>query len=239
MQFIPIKTRPLLPPKDNLFEVLDTYVTDIQDWDIIFITSKILAIHQGRCVHTKDADKKELIKKEADKRIITDIIPGRELYLTIKNNILIASAGIDESNANGYYILWPDKLPALCKEIHSYFCKKHKVKNIWIIATDSSHKPLKKWVIWIWIYAYGIQPLIDKRWTKDIFGKELVMTQINVIDALSGMAVYLMGEADECQPILIGRNIPWIEYADTYTFDSSIIPPKEDLYKDLLRPIMK
>jgi F420-0:gamma-glutamyl ligase len=46
MQFIPIKTRPLLPPKDDLFDVLDTYVTGIQDGDIIFITSKILAIHQ-------------------------------------------------------------------------------------------------------------------------------------------------------------------------------------------------
>jgi len=36
----------------------------------------------------------------------------------------------------------------------------------------------------------------------------LEITQVNVVDALSAMAVYLMGEAAECQPIVIGRNIP-------------------------------
>ena len=239
MQFIPIKTRPLLPPKDNLFEVLDTYVTDVQDWDIIFITSKILAIHQGKCIKATEINKKDLVEQEADKRIHTDVMPGKDTYLTIKNDILIPSAGIDESNANGYYILWPDNLPTFSKEIHDYICKKHQVKNIGIIITDSTTRPLKWWVVGIWIYAYGIQPLIDKRGVKDIFGKALEITQVNVVDALSAMAVYLMGEAAECQPIVIGRNIPWIEYADTYTFEATKIPPENDLYRPLLKPLME
>ena len=46
MQFIPIKTRPLNPPKDDLFEVIDKYLTDIKDGDIVFITSKVVAIHE-------------------------------------------------------------------------------------------------------------------------------------------------------------------------------------------------
>lgn len=239
MQFIPIKTRPLLPPQDNLFEVLDQYVTDIQEWDIIFITSKILAIHQGRCIDINDVNKKDLIQKEADKWIETDIVPGKDIYLTIKNNILIPSAGIDESNANGYYILRPDNLPQLSKEIHTYLCTKHQVKNIGIVITDSTTRPLKWWVVGIGIYAYGIQTLIDKRGHKDIFGKKLEITQINVVDALSAMAVYMMGEGAECQPIVIGRNIPWIEYTDTYTFQNTTIPPEEDLYRPLLKPLMK
>jgi hypothetical protein len=31
MQFIPIKTRPLLPPKDNIFDIFDNYVKDLKD----------------------------------------------------------------------------------------------------------------------------------------------------------------------------------------------------------------
>jgi hypothetical protein len=31
MEFIPIKTRALLPPQDNLFEVMDEYITDLKD----------------------------------------------------------------------------------------------------------------------------------------------------------------------------------------------------------------
>lgn len=30
-----------------------------------------------------------------------------DVYLTIKHNLLIPSAGVDESNTNGYYVMWP------------------------------------------------------------------------------------------------------------------------------------
>ena len=87
MEFLPIKTRPLIPPKDDIFNIFDEYIKDIKDGDIIFITSKILAIHQWRCILVWDIEKKDLIKQEADQWIISDIIPGKDMYLTIKNNI--------------------------------------------------------------------------------------------------------------------------------------------------------
>jgi hypothetical protein len=31
MQFIPIKTRPLNPPIDDLIKVIDEYITDLKD----------------------------------------------------------------------------------------------------------------------------------------------------------------------------------------------------------------
>jgi hypothetical protein len=36
--------------------------------------------------------KKDLIEQETDKRIISDVVPGKDIYLTIKDNILIPSA---------------------------------------------------------------------------------------------------------------------------------------------------
>lgn len=238
MQFIPIKTRPLLPPKDNIFDIFDNYVKDLKDWDIVFITSKIIAIHQWRCIDSTTVSKKDLIEKEADKRITTDVIPWRNIYITIKNNILIPSAWIDESNANWYYILWPNKLPEITKEIHKYFCKKYNIKNLWIIITDSTTRPLKWWVVWIWIYSYWINPIRDERWKVDIFWRELKITQINIIDALSAMAVYLMWEWAECQPIVVWRNIPWLEYTYEDIYDNIQIPPEQDLYCSLLKPLL-
>ena len=62
MQFIPIKTRPLNPPKDDLFAVIDKYLTDIKDGDIVFITSKVVAIHEWNCVKNDwTITKKDLI----------------------------------------------------------------------------------------------------------------------------------------------------------------------------------
>jgi len=238
MEFIPIKTRPLLPPKDDIFQVFDTYVSNVQENDIIFITSKIIAIHQWRCREKTETTKKDLIKEEADKRIISDVVPWKDIYLTIKDNILIPSAGIDESNANGYYILRPNRLSSISKEIYNYFQKKYNITNLWIIITDSTTRPLKWWVVGIGIYSYGIFPILDKRGDKDIFWKKLEITQINVIDALSPMAVYLMWEWAECTPIVIWRNIPGITYTQEDSYKTCTIPPEEDLYKDFLTPLM-
>jgi F420-0:gamma-glutamyl ligase len=46
MTFTTIKTCPMLPPQDDLYAILDIYINDIQDGDVVFITSKIIAIHQ-------------------------------------------------------------------------------------------------------------------------------------------------------------------------------------------------
>ena len=61
LNFIPIKTRIVNPPKDEIWDILDNL--EIVDGDIVFITSKILAIHQGRCVPVAEADKRNLSGK--------------------------------------------------------------------------------------------------------------------------------------------------------------------------------
>jgi len=239
MQFIPIKTRPLHPPCDDLFDVLDSYVTNLHEWDVICITSKIVAIHQGRCIPCDQSSKADLIQQEAEAWVTTDVVPWKHIYLTITDGILIPSAGIDESNANGHYILRPHQVSMFVKQLYDYFRIKHNITNVWVILTVSMIRPLKWWVVWIWIYSYGIVPLLDKRWCHDIFWKSLAITQINVIDSLSAMAVYLMGEADECQPIVIGRDILGLVCTDVDVYPTTKIPIEHDLYTCLLKPFMK
>jgi dihydrofolate synthase / folylpolyglutamate synthase len=48
----------------------------------------------------------------------------------MKDNTLIPSAGIDESNANGYYILRPKNIQKMTKEIWQYLKKKCKIKKL-------------------------------------------------------------------------------------------------------------
>ena len=42
MQFIPIKTLILLPPQDDLFPVLEEYLTETKEEDIILFISKVI-----------------------------------------------------------------------------------------------------------------------------------------------------------------------------------------------------
>lgn len=238
MEFIPIKTRPLQPPKDDIFDIFENYISNIRNWDIVCITSKIVAIHQWRCISNTDIRKKDLVEKEADTRIDTDMVPEKDIYITIKNNIIIPSAWIDESNANGYYIMRPNNLSEITKQIHQYFCQKYCIENIWIIITDSCLHPLRQWTIGMGMYSYWIHPLRDERWKKDIFGKKLAMTQINTIDTISAMATYIMWEWNECQPIVIWRDIPHIEYTNTDIYEKIQIPIQEDIYYPLLKQLL-
>ncbi len=236
--FTPIQTRIVIPPKDEIWDILDTLPT-LQDGDILFITSKILAIHQGRCVPCEGTDKNELIKQEATHYLPYTHPQGFNVNLTITDNILIAAAGIDASNANNHYILWPKNVDALCRQIRDYLCKKHNIKNLGVISTDSHTTPLRYGVIGITTGLAGVEPLSDVRGKSDLFGRPLEITQINQVDALSSMAVLLMGETNECTPMVLLRGYDKIKFDEKASMENFKIAPEIDLYTPLLSVMTK
>ena len=240
MQFLPVKTRALLPPKDDIFSLLDDYLPKLKQGDVIFIASKILAIHQGRCVKNDGKVKKSnLIELEADYRLPTQKIGDAEIILTIKDHTLIPSAGIGESNGKGYFILWPKNTNQLCKQICEYLKKKHKIKKLGVVATDSHTTPLRWGTTGISIGFFGLDPLFDYRGKKDVFGRKLKYTQSNIVDSLSAMAVLLMGEGSERVPIVILRGARFVKFTKKNTYKKFVIEPKKDLYYPLLKIFKK
>src|SRR5579864_1307565 len=144
MQFIPIKTRAILPPKDDLYDILDKSLSELKEGDVLFITSKILSIHQGRTKQIKDSNLKiKVIRQEADYSLPKHTVAGSDIVLTIKDYTLIPSAGIDESNGNGYIILWPKNSNRAAKEICGYLKNRHKIKKLAVVVTDSHTMPLR------------------------------------------------------------------------------------------------
>src|SRR3989344_7514834 len=202
MRFIKIKTRAFLPPKDDIYDLLNR-IKKINDGDILVITSKILGIHQGRCIKIEPGVKKlDLIKQEAEYYKLTKV-KQQKFILTIRNHVLALSAGIDESNANGYYVLLPNNVNKLLKEIWLQLRKNFKIKKLGVIATDSHTFPMRRGTIGIAIGIYGFQPQPDYRGQKDIFGREFKFTQTDVVDALAISAVLVMGEGNERVPIVL------------------------------------
>ncbi len=231
--FTPVKTRLVHPPEDDIYDILDA-LPALAEKDIVFITSKILGIHQGRCVPCEGTDKTELIKREADRFLSYEHPGGFNVNLTVTDNVLIPAAGIDASNADGYYIMWPKNTDALCAEIRSFLCKKNNIKDLGVIATDSHTTPLRYGVTGISVGIAGVEPLKDFRGHKDLFGRKLKLTQVNEIDALAAMAVLLMGESDECTPIVLLRGWDKIVFNERASMRDFKITPEEDLYTPLL-----
>ncbi|MDR2098529.1 MAG: coenzyme F420-0:L-glutamate ligase [Rickettsiales bacterium] len=237
LNFIPIKTRIVRPPKDDINDIFDAL--DIKDGDIVFVTSKILAIHQGRCVPAKGADKEELIASEATYYLPYENKGGFHVNLTITDNILIPAAGIDESNADGHYILWPKNADDLCGRIRARLMEKNVVAKLGVVSTDSHTTPLRWGVTGITTGLAGIEPLKDIRGDKDIFGREMKVTQVNLIDPLTAMAVLIMGEAAERTPIVVLRGYEGINFSDSGSMENFKIPPETDLYQPLLEVMQK
>jgi len=241
MRIKAIKTRPLIPPKDNLLSLIKQSFLGfkIKEKSIIVITSKVVSIWQGRCVKiSKNINKDKLIKKESDFYIERKETPQEYVMLTIKNNILIPSSGIDESNANGYYVLWPDNVFEVAQQIYGFFKKEYNLKNFGIIISDSHTTPLRSGTMGIGIAYYGFYPLRDYRNKKDIFRKILKMSQINIVDSLSAAAVYAMGEGAEQTPIAVIEDIGEIEFR-TKNFNSKKNPLEININEDIYAPLIK
>ncbi len=241
MQFIKVKTRVMVPPKDDLYAAMDAAMPKLHEGDIVLITSKVVSIHQGRCVPVAQVlDKNALIIKEAEQYIpIAKTSNPWGVILTIKQHTLIPTSGIDESNANGHYILWPRKINETAREIGQHLRKKYRVKKLGVIITDSHTVPMRWGTIGVSIGFWGFNPLKDYRGAKDIFGRKLKFTQANIPDALSALAVMLMGEGNERVPIVIARNVPGIRFSPRSYYRSFVINPTMDLYAPLLKVFKK
>lgn len=238
IEFIPIKTRVVRAPKDDIYDIIDSL--DIREGDILFITSKIMAIHQGRTCKIGSIQKDSLIRQEADRYLLYSNTAGNfNVNLTVTQNVLIPAAGIDESNANGYYVLWPNNIDGLCREIRQHLVEKHKIKKLGVVATDSHTTPLRWGVTGITIGLAGVEPLRDIRGKEDLFGRKLQLTKVDLIDPLTSMAVLLMGEGDECTPIVILRGYDGIPFSDTASMKDFKIEPEMDLYEPLIEALPK
>lgn len=234
MEFIKVKTRPFLPPQDDIYGLMEKYLPKLSDKDILVVTSKALSIHQGRCIKINAAaDKKKLVINEAEK-----YIPGKrgeKSIFTIKNSTIVTAAGIDESNGNGYYILRPEKLEKSAEEICSYLKKKYALKNLGVIITDSVSSPLRYGATGVAIGFYGIKPLKDYRGDRDVFGRKFKFERANLVDPLAAASVLLMGEGKERIPMLIIRGADFINFKDRKMHSELFVPEKKDKFNSLLK----
>lgn len=231
--FVPVQTRIVRPPQDDISDILDSL--DVRDGDIIFITSKILGLSEGCTAKIGDIEKEALIRQEASHYLPYENATGDfHVNLTINQNVLIPAAGIDESNADGYYVMWPHHMDQLCQDIRTRLMAQHGLKNLGVVATDSHTTPLRWGVTGITVGLAGIEPLRDIRGEPDLFGRPMHVTKVNLIDPLTGMAVLLMGESTERTPIVILRDYHGIPFSDTASMADFKIDPAIDLYSPLL-----
>lgn len=199
MEVIPIKTK-LFREGDSISDFVITHVPQLKDGSILVVSSKIVSLSEGRTANPKDRER--LIKKESDWAKKT-----KKVWLTEKDGILMANAGIDESNANGKIILLPKDSYRSASLLRKALMKKCKVKKLGVVVADSVPMPRRKGVVGIALGYAGFKGVRDYAGKKDLFGRKFKFASSNIADSLATAALLVMGEGAERIPLVVMKGV--------------------------------
>jgi coenzyme F420-0:L-glutamate ligase len=225
MKIQAIKTR-VFVEGENLEKFVLSYLPTLSEKSIVIVTSKIIALAEGRT--GKLEDKQRLIKKESAWSKQT-----KHTWLTVKDGMFMANAGIDESNADGKLILLPRDSFEAAQKLRKNLRRKFKVKKLGVLITDSRTMPLRAGVVGVALGYVGFRGLRDYRNRSDIFGRKLKITQTNVADSLATAATLVMGEGREQTPLGVITSAP-VDFLGQSKPEELKIAIDDDMYRPLL-----
>lgn len=232
MELIPIRVRALRAPKDDLLAALARSRLSLREGDVVAISSKVVSIDEGRAVPVEGTDRDALIEREAELFIRFPDNPHKKIF-TVNQGGLASSAGIDQSNGNGHYILYPKDPFKSAKRLRACLMKNYKVRTLGVIITDSTSMPLRRGAVGFALAWDGFVPLKDYRKTKDLFGRAFRAEVANIADGLAAAAVVAMGEGNEGTPVVTIRGAN-VTFGNRKTKEPLITAPEDDMYAPLL-----
>lgn len=238
MKITPIKTHKITKKDKDIFKILDVYIKDLKEKAVVAVTSKIIAICEGRLVSKNAATKDELTEQEAE-WYLPRHLSKYDFCISIKNNTFTASAGVDESNGNGYYVLWPSNPQRSANKIRSYLKKKFGIEHVGVVITDSKTTPLRWGVTGVALAHSGFSALNSYIGKPDIFGRLLKAEKLNVSDTLATAAVGVMGEGNEQTPIAIIEDLPFVKFQKGNPSQKELTGLHIELEDDLYAPLLK
>lgn len=235
-----VRTRRVTAGDIPLEELLDEAVERLEPGSIVAISSKIVALCEGRVVPHEGTDRAALIEREAQ-LYLPRSSSRYDVSLAIKGNVLIPSAGVDESNTGGDFVLWPADPQVSANTAWQHLTGRFGTNEVGVIITDSTTMPLRMGVCGIPIAHCGFRALNDFVGTRDLFGRPLEMTRANVALGIAAAAVAVMGEAAEQTPLAIVADLPFVQFQEreptAAELESLTIAPEDDLYAPLLQAV--
>lgn len=233
----PVKTDLLKPGELSLEEVLTTYVTELNENQILVVTSKLISLCENRVVAAQGTDKEALIEQEADLFLPSEF-SKYNYHFTIKRNTLAAAAGIDESNGGDVYILWPKDPQASANHIRKLQSDKFRVGNLGVIVTDSISQPMRLGTTGVAIGYSGFKPINDYRGKPDLFNKAMSITRSNIAGGLAASAVVAMGEGSEQTPLCVISEVPFVQFTSNDPSPTELEEYFSSLEDDLFAPMI-
>ncbi len=228
IEVIAIEGIPIVNPGDDVAALIcraaEEQGSPLQDGDILVVTHKIVSKAENRIVKLdevhpspfaetiaersrKDPEMIELILREAQS--IVRMRRGSIITRT-KQGWICANSGIDVSNVSGgdSVVLLPTNPDRSANGIRRRI-REITGRDIAIIISDTTGRPLRNGQIDVAIGVAGIDPIHDLRSERDLFDYNLRVKQVAVVDELSSAAELVIGQAREGVPAAIIRGFKY------------------------------
>ncbi|WP_309713874.1 coenzyme F420-0:L-glutamate ligase [Pseudolysinimonas sp.] len=192
---------PEIRPGDDLAALIADAVGELQDGDILAVTSKIVSKAEGRIVQA--ADREAAITAETVRVVATR---GNTRIVENAWGQIMAAAGVDASNtADGTVLLLPVDPDASARELCAALRKRFGIR-LGVVITDTFGRPWREGQTDVALGAAGLRVLDDLRGTRDAAGHELHVTQPAVGDEIAAAADLVKGKANGT-PVAVVRGL--------------------------------
>ncbi len=220
MQFIALKGLPIVKKGDDLGELITDATQKqglrLKNGDVIVIAQMIVSKAEGKVIdlrEVKPSKRAEEIAAQLDKdpREVEVILQQSSEIVRLKHVIVsrtrhgfvCANAGVDHSNVDPEHVaILPDDPDASAARIRD-FIKRKLGMEVSVIITDTQGRAFRCGCVGVAVGVAGMNPLLDQRGKRDLYGKELRTTITSPADALAAAAVAVMGEANEGTPVVV------------------------------------
>lgn len=237
MKITAIQTNPIVPGKGSLTDVLDEFLPALEESSVLVITSKIVSICEGGVVPLDSIDKEELIISQADKYLPAEHSQYGH-HFTIVGHHLAGAAGIDESNGQEHYVLWPRDAQQTANQMRHYLRDRYGLKKLGIIISDSTSLPLQRGTSGTSLAHSGFSALKNYVGQPDIFGRLITVSQANIAGGLAAAAVLAMGEGAETTPLCLVTEASFVDFQEDDPSAEELAEINLSIEDDLFAPFL-
>lgn len=250
VRIIGLRDFPLINPGDDIASLILKKArflhVRLADEDIIVIGHKVVSKSEGRIVRLsevkpspralrlakrsgKDPRLVQLILNES-KRVIK-VSPGIVL-VEAKQGVVCLNAGIDKSNVKGRdsYCLLPRDPNRSAKRI-ARCIQTLAGKRVRTIITDTYSRPFRVGQCEFAVGVSGLDPFVDYRGTRDLFGRVLKFKRVSIADEIASAAELVMGQGDEGVPVAIIKGVGRAHGASSGARSRLMIHRRKDLFQ--------
>jgi len=219
-----IEGLPEVQEGDDLAELIAAAAPDLQDGDVVVVTSKVVSKAEGRLVQMDrqkaiDAETMRLVAERGDTRIVET-----------RHGFVLAAAGVDASNVPaGWVALLPEDADSSARALRSGLRTRLDV-DVAVIITDTFGRPWRNGLVDVAIGAAGFPALDDHRGRTDAHGHTLEMTVTALADEVAAAAELVKGKLDAV-PVAVVRGLQFSSPADDLGARPLVRPADEDMFR--------